>query len=175
MTSVYSDLVDYSSGSSPSLRSSQLSTNTSSQYQSQSIGSSNEVFVSGEDTFIFPKMILAKVLQQAQNHPLQRNRIARKLKPHVHKVFQGQLEDLAEREKRCNTSISEMERLLCFMKREKEDLLLEKSRVEALLTEQQNSEDAFDANSLTDSTDSVFMSDNQTASSPESALEEIAV
>jgi len=57
-----------------------------------------------------------------------------KFKIRVEKVVFSQLQEMVDREKRCDGNIKEMERLLYIMKREKEDIADERSKLEDLIT-----------------------------------------
>lgn len=58
-----------------------------------------------------------------------------KISPKVEKVVLLQLQELAEREKRAEANIREMEKLLSFMQQEKDDIQNEKQKLEALVEE----------------------------------------
>jgi len=53
-----------------------------------------------------------------------------KLKPKVQKVILAQLEELLNTERRCDSNIREMEKMLMIMKREKEDISVEREKLE---------------------------------------------
>eukprot|EP01117_Protostelium_nocturnum_P007805 TRINITY_DN2793_c0_g1_i1.p1 TRINITY_DN2793_c0_g1~~TRINITY_DN2793_c0_g1_i1.p1 ORF type:complete len:228 (+),score=58.18 TRINITY_DN2793_c0_g1_i1:125-808(+) len=52
-----------------------------------------------------------------------------KLKPEYQKYYGDQLEILSEKEKRCDMNVKEMQKLLAFMKREKEEIAREKCKL----------------------------------------------
>jgi len=70
-----------------------------------------------------------------------------KLKPKVEKLVLAQLQDMIEREKRCESVIKEMERLLMIMRREKEDICEERQQLEAL-TNEVNHHEGYDDHNL---------------------------
>lgn len=51
----------------------------------------------------------------------------------IHQVVLEQLNELIEREKRCDNNIKEMEKLLAIMKKEKEKMFSERQKMEKLL------------------------------------------
>jgi len=61
--------------------------------------------------------------------------VVEKLKPKVKKVVVAHMSDLLDREKRCDSGIKEMDKLLFIMRREKEDLEKERQKLEALIRE----------------------------------------
>jgi len=58
-----------------------------------------------------------------------------KLKPKVQKVVLAQLEELLTTERRCENNIKEMEKMLLIMKREKEEISLEREKLESMTKE----------------------------------------
>lgn len=63
-------------------------------------------------------------------------RNSEKYKFKVEKLFFVQLQELVDREKRCEGNIKEMSRLLQIMRREKEIIVSERSKLEEIVTEQ---------------------------------------
>jgi len=61
--------------------------------------------------------------------------IAHKFRPKMHKAAMTEMEELNEREKRCNTNVKEMERLLEIMKKEKEEIIRKRTKLEATIAE----------------------------------------
>jgi len=55
-----------------------------------------------------------------------------KLKPKVHKVVLAQLEEILESEKRCDSTLKEMERMLSVLRREKEEICAEREKLEGM-------------------------------------------
>lgn len=64
-----------------------------------------------------------------------------KLKIKVEKLVFAQLQDLIDQEKRCDTNIKEMSRLMLLMKREKEDIIEERLKLEAMINERKKKQD----------------------------------
>mmetsp|Transcript_18939 Transcript_18939/g.26475 ORF Transcript_18939/g.26475 Transcript_18939/m.26475 type:complete len:209 (+) Transcript_18939:82-708(+) len=58
-----------------------------------------------------------------------------KLKPRVHRFVLQQLQDLAERERRVDENLDKMERLFMLIKREKEDIIAERQKLESAIAE----------------------------------------
>jgi hypothetical protein len=56
-----------------------------------------------------------------------------KLKPKVKGVVLAQLEELMDREKRADSNVKEMEKLLYIMKREKDDIYSERCKLESIV------------------------------------------
>jgi len=54
----------------------------------------------------------------------------------MEKLAFGQLQELLDRERRCDSNIKEMERLLQIMRREKDDLLEERFRLEEFVEDE---------------------------------------
>jgi len=70
----------------------------------------------------------------AESSPTRERHGGEKIKFKVEKVVYGQLQDMIDREKRCDVNIKEMERLLYIMRREKEDISDERSKLENMLS-----------------------------------------
>jgi hypothetical protein len=83
-----------------------------------------------QDDLLFPKQLLKKISSEHRSP-------TRKLKPGIKKFMSSQLEELLERERRIDYNITEMERMLHLMRSEKDEILIEKNRVESLLTQQE--------------------------------------
>jgi len=61
--------------------------------------------------------------------------VVEKLKPKVKKVVMAQLDDLIDREKRCDQNIREMEKLMSIMRREKDEIVQEKKKLDYMVKE----------------------------------------
>jgi len=64
-----------------------------------------------------------------------------KVKLKLEKLVFVQIQDLIEREKRCDSNIREMERLLHIMRREREDIIDDRERLEVMLSEVHRSDE----------------------------------
>jgi len=61
--------------------------------------------------------------------------VVEKLKPRVKKVVVAQLDDLIDREKRCEANIREMEKLMSIMRREKDEIVQERKKLGYMIKE----------------------------------------